>query len=152
MCQSTSWTLLRRVNFIRQADGWWSRVDHLDPWRRLLSAQNRKLTLHEVASGILIALISQQSASCLSVNHAMFAVECLNHQTSEAKSVWRDGSSCSWFNPNSHHAVMFIKSQVITRVDVRAKCICTIMRCMMESELKCNAFPDLFVGENVVDT
>ena len=43
-------------------------------------------------SGTLIALTSQWSASCLSVNHAMFAVECLNHQTSEAKSVWRDGS------------------------------------------------------------
>ena len=59
-------------------------------------------------SGTLIALTSRWSASCLSVNHAMFAVECLNHQTSEAKSVWRDGSCCSWLNPNSHHAVMII--------------------------------------------
>ena len=82
----------------------------------------------------------------------MFAVECLNHQTSEAKSVWRDGSCCSWFNPNSHHAVMFINSEEITRVDVRANCICAIMHCKMESELKYNAFPDLFVGESVVDT
>ena len=61
--------------------------------RGLLSAHrrrlgNRKLTLHAVASGILIALTSQWSASCLSVNHAMSAVESLNHQTSEAKSVW----------------------------------------------------------------
>ena len=50
---------------------------------------NRKLTFDVVASGIIIAFISQQSASCSSVNHARFAVECLNHQTSEAKSVWR---------------------------------------------------------------
>ena len=50
---------------------------------------------------------------------------------------------------------MLIKSQVITRVDVRAKCICAIVRCKMESELKYNAFkplPDLFFGEKVVDT
>ena len=56
------------------------------------------------------------------------------------------------FNPNSHHAVMFINSQEITRVDVRANCICAIMHCKMESELKYNAFPDPCVGENVVNT
>ena len=115
---------------------------------------NRKLTLDVVASGTLIALTSQWSASCLSVNHAMFAVEDLNHQTSKAKSFGRDGSCCSWFNPNSHHAVMCISSQETTRVDVRANCICAIMRCKMESELKFNAFnplPHLFAGENVVD-
>ena len=116
---------------------------------------NRKLTLDVVASGTLIALTSQWSASCLSVNHAMFAVECPNHQTSKAKSFGRDGSCCSWFNPNSHHAVMCISSQETTRVDVRANCICAIMRCKMESELKFNAFnplPHLLAGANVVDT
>ena len=82
----------------------------------------------------------------------MFAVDGLNHQTSEAESVWRDGSCCSWFNPNCHHAVMTINSQEITRVDVSSNCICAIMRCKMERELKYNAFPDLSVGENVVDT
>ena len=47
---------------------------------------------------------------------------------------------------------MIINSQEITRVDVGANCICAIMRCKMESELKYNAFPDPCVGENVVDT
>ena len=41
MCKSTSCTLLRRVRFIGQADGWWSRVDALDPGRELLSTQRR---------------------------------------------------------------------------------------------------------------
>ena len=39
--------------------------------------------------------------------------------------------------------------------DVRANCICAIVRCKMESELKFNAFkplPHLFAGANVVDT
>ena len=81
----------------------------------------------------------------------MFAVEGHNHQTSKAKSFGRDGFCCSWFNPNSHHAVMITNSQEITRVGVRAKCICAIMRCKMESELEYNAFnplPDLFFCES----
>ena len=112
---------------------------------------NRKITLHAVASGILIAPISQQSASCSSVNHAMFAVEGPNHQTSEAKSVWAGRFVLllvqSKLSPCSH-------VHQLPGADVRANCICAIMRCKMESELKFNAFnplPHLFAGENVVD-
>ena len=105
LCQSTSCTTASFA--LHRASRWL-----VEPCRCLGSLSR---------SGTLIALTSQWSASCLSVNHAMFAVECLNHQTSEAKSVWRDGSCCSWLNPNSHHAVM-INSQEITRVHVRANC------------------------------
>ena len=102
-------------------------------------------------SGTLFALTSQYSASCLSVNHAMFAVECPNHQTSEAKSVWA-----------GRFVLLLVQSQLspcshvhqLPGADVRANCICAIMRCKMESELKFNAFnplPHLFAGENVVD-
>ena len=124
MCQSTSCTTASFA--LHRASRWL-----VEPCRCLGSLSR---------SGTLIALTSQWSASCLSVNHAMFAVEDLNHQTSKAKSFGRDGSCCSWFNPNSHHAVMCISSQETTRVDVRANCICATMRCKMESELKYNAF------------
>ena len=47
-------------------------------------------------------------------------------ETSHRKENRRSASSTgSWFNPRSHHAVMCINSKEITRVDVRAKCICS---------------------------
>ena len=81
----------------------------------------------------------------------MFAVECPNHQTSEAKSVWA-----------GRFVLLLVQSQLspcshvhqLPGADVRANCICAIMRCKMESELKFNAFnplPHMFAGENVVD-
>ena len=110
---------------------------------------NRKLTLDVVASGML-SLSSRNRAPVVFQS----TTPCLLLTVSIIKQAKPSlfGVCCSWFNPNSHHAVMFINSQEITRVDVRANCTCAIMRCKIESELKYNAFPDLCVGENVVDT
>ena len=69
MCQSTSCTLLRRVRFIGQPDGWWSRVDAWTLVENCCAPSvdrfgNRKLTFDVVASGIIIALIQRWSAIC----------------------------------------------------------------------------------------
>ena len=138
-CASRPRALLRRLRFIGQADGWWSRVDALDPCRGVallsLSPRNGAPVVFQSITPCLLSKVSIIKQAKLSL-------------------FGRDGSCCSWFNPNSHHAVMIINSQEITRVHVRAPCNCAVMRCTMESELKYNAFnplPHMFAGESVVD-
>ena len=106
-CQSTSCTPLRRLRFIGQADGWWSRVDALDLCRRvaLLSLSPRDGA----------PVVFQSITPCLLSNVSII-------KQAKPSLFGRDGSCCSGFNPNSHHAVMIINSQEITRVHVRANC------------------------------
>ena len=122
-----AWPVWRSKMYIqpKQADGLWSRVDALDPCRgvALLSLSHRNGA----------PVVFQSITPCLLSNISII-------KQAKPSLFGRDGSCCSWFNPNSHHAVMCISSEEITRVDVGANCICAIMRCKMESELKCNAF------------